>query len=185
MAAARAQAGDYTRRARRVARERVRRAVSGERERMEREMRLAAAGIETEQRRLGRQRDLELIRAGWTAIEDALRARWCDDKGQRRWVDAALQAAGSLMPGKDWTIEHPADWPERERSRALARAREVFGVEARSAAADDLQSGLRIVNGGTVLDMSPKGILAQRRTIEAELLAELGDPPGGTGGEES
>jgi vacuolar-type H+-ATPase subunit E/Vma4 len=183
--AARSQAADYRKRARRVARERVHRAVSSERERMERELRLAVAGIETEQRRLGRQRDLELIRTGWTALEDALRARWRDDEGRRGWVDAALQAAGSLIPGKDWTIEHPADWPEDERDRALARAREVFGVKARSASADDLEAGLRIVNGGTVLDMSPPGILAQRRTIEAELLAELGDRPHDAGGEEA
>jgi len=175
--AAHAEAADYRKRARRIARERVRRAVSDERERMERELRLAAAGIETEQRRLGRERDLELIRAGWTALEEALQARWRDNEGRRGWVDAAFSAAGSLLPDKEWTIEHPVDWPEDERERALARARKDFGVEARGVAADDLDCGLRIVNGGTLLDMSPQGILAQRRTIEAELLAEFGARP--------
>jgi hypothetical protein len=64
----------------------------------------------------------------------------------------------------------------------LARAREDFGVEARGIAADDLDCGLRIVNGGTLLDMSPQGILAQRRKIEAELLAEFGARPDDAGG---
>jgi len=177
LAAAHAQATDYRKRARRIARDRVRRAVGDERERMERQLRLAAAGIETEQRRLGRRRDLELIRAGWTALEDALRARWRDGDGRRCWVDSALAEAGSLMPGRAWTVEHPADWPGDEQQRALAQAKDAFGVEARFVAAEDLECGLRIVNGGTLLDMSPQGILAQRRAIEAELLAEFADAP--------
>ena len=127
--AAHAQAADYRKRARRVARERARRAVSDERERMER-------------------------------------------------VDAALEEAGSLMLGKSWTIEHPADWPEDERERARARAKVAFGVDAQCVPADELDCGLRVVNGGTLLDMSPQGILAQRRAIEADLLAEFGAAPG-------
>jgi hypothetical protein len=180
---ARDQAGGYLKRARRVARERVHRAVGDERDRLERELRLAAAGIETEQRHLGRQRDLELIRAGWVALEEALQDRWADPQARREWAQAAIEEAGELLLGKDWTIEHPEDWPDEESSAAAATATEMFAVEAAFKASSEVPAGLRIRNGGSLVDMSPAGLLAHRRSIEADLLAEVQDTArGGQGG---
>lgn len=184
MARAREEARGYVARARRTARERVGRAVGDERERIEREVRLAAAALETEQRRLGRQRDLELIRAGWKALEKALHERWEDDAGRREWAAAAVEEAGRMLLGKDWKVEHPEGWPGPERDAAADAAKSRFGAGTEFEASPEVAAGLRIRHGGTLIDMTPAGILAHKRAIEAELLAEFGpESPHGAGDE--
>lgn len=170
---AEAQAAEIRRRARALARDRVSKAAHEERARLEREVRMVEAEIETEQRRRARKRDTALIAAGREALARALEARWEGKAERAEWVQATLSEAASVLLGKRWTLEHPADFAAEERDAALALAREKFGAEIEAVAAEDLDKGLRIRSAGASVDMSITGLLSNERVIEGELLAEF------------
>ncbi|MEJ2515936.1 MAG: hypothetical protein P8080_06215 [Gammaproteobacteria bacterium] len=167
------QARSYVKKARRTARQRVSGAVAEERDRLDRQVRMAAAEAETEQRRRARMRDIELIRAGWDALEPALRNRWTSAEGRREWALAAVEEARSVLLSRSWELEHPKDWDEAEREALAEAARDRFDVELGFSARDDVKAGVRIRNGTTLVDMSLAGLLAHRRSVEGELLAEV------------
>jgi hypothetical protein len=168
------QANEIRRRARRQARERVSRAAVEERTRLEREVRMVQAEIETEHRRRARQRDMALIEAGRDTLAAALAARWEQQAERTQWAESAVLEAGDVLLGKSWVLEHPPGWPDAERDRALALARERFGVSIEARADEGLDVGLRIRTGGALVDLSIPGLMANERSIEGELLAEFG-----------
>ncbi len=167
------QAAQLLRRARRAARERVSKAAHEERARLEREVRMVEAEIETEQRRRARRHDSTLIETGHKLLAEALAARWAEADTRREWTACALDEAADVLLGRDWTLEHPADWPEDERKQAIELARERCGATLAVKSAERLDAGLRIRSGGALVDMSVPGLLANERTIEGELLAEF------------
>lgn len=171
--AAELQAAELRRRARRAARERVSKAAHEERARLEREVRMVEAEIETEQRRSARRRDGALIAAGRKLLADAFAARWARAEARREWAACALEEAAGVLLGRDWTLEHPADWPYAERKQAIELAGERFGATVATQPVDGLSTGLRIRSGGALVDMSIQGLLANERSIEGELLAEF------------
>ncbi|NGX17053.1 hypothetical protein [Wenzhouxiangella sp. XN24] len=169
------QAAEMRTRARRKARERVARAVAEERARMEREVRAVEAEIETEHRRRARRRDLALIEAGGEALREALQRRWTDEGARRDWAQTVVREAAEVLLGRDWVLEHPADWPAAERDDALAFAADEAGARCTAQASDAVAAGLRIRSDGALVDMSIAGLLANRARIDGQLLAELAD----------
>jgi hypothetical protein len=167
------QAAELRRRARKQARERVSKAVREDRERMEHEVRMVEAEIETVHRKRARTRDMALIEAGRAALAEVLAARWNDPAERRHWTEAALTDAAGVLLSREWTLEHPADWPAEERDRAIAFAREHFSAVLSATPADGLDAGLRVRSAGALVDMSIPGLLANERTIEGQLLAEF------------
>jgi hypothetical protein len=167
------QATDFRRAARKQARERVSRAAHEERERLDREVRMVEAEIETEQRKRARRRDMELISAGRDALREALAARWENRAERAAWAEIAVMEAAEVLLGREWTLEHPADWADEESDAALALARERCGAQVTAKAVDELDAGLRIRSEGALVDLSIPGLLANVRTIEGELLAEV------------
>lgn len=167
------QAAELLRRARRAARERVSKAAQEERARLEHEVRMVEAEIETEQRRRARRRDSMLIDAGRKLLGDALAARWSRADARRAWTVCALEEAAGVLLGREWTLEHPQDWPDEERRRAIELAHERCGAKVATRPTDGLEAGLKIRSGGALVDMSIAGLLANERTIEGELLAEF------------
>jgi hypothetical protein len=167
------QAAEFRRAARRQARERVSRAAHEERERLDREVRMVEAEIETEQRKRARRRDMELIAHGRDMLREALAARWRDRVDRDAWAEVAVMEAGEVLLGREWTLEHPADWAEEERDATLALARERCGAQVTVKAVEALGAGLRIRSEGALVDLSIPGLVANVRTIEGELLAEF------------
>lgn len=167
------QATEIRRRARRIARERVSKAAHEERERLEREVRMVEAEIETEQRKRERLRDMALIEAGRERLATALAARWESRAEREKWAETAVLEAGEVLLVKEWTLEHPADWPAEERDCAIEFARERCGAIVTAEAAGGLDIGLRIRSDGALVDMSIPGLLANARTVDGELLAEF------------
>lgn len=168
-------AAELRARARRQARERVARAIAEERQRMEREVRAVEAEIETEQRRRARRRDLALIAAGGPALRAALQSRWADEAARRDWAQTMVREAATVLLGRDWTLEHPADWPAAERDDALAFASDEAGARITAAPSDAFDVGLRIRSEGALVDMTIAGLLANRGRIDGQLLAELAE----------
>lgn len=167
------QAQEIRRRARRIARERVSKAAHEERERLEREIRRVEAEIETEQRKRERLRDMALIEAGRERLARALAARWESPAERARWAETAVLEAAEVLLRREWTLEHPADWPAEERDRAIEFAGARCGATVTAKAAGGLDAGLRIRSGGALVDMSIPGLLANEHSIEGNLLAEF------------
>jgi len=175
------QAAELRTQARRKARERVARAIAEERARIEREVRAVEAEIETEQRRRARRRDLALIDAGGEALRAALRRRWSDEGARRDWAQTVVREAAEVLLGRDWVLEHPADWPAAERDDALAFATDEAGARCTAKPSDAVEVGLRIRSEGALVDMSIAGLLANLARTDGQLLAELAEEADETG----
>lgn len=167
------QAAEIRRRARAQARERVSKSAHEERARLEREVRMVEAEIETEQRKRARKRDTALIEAGLETLAGALARRWSDPAQRREWAEAAMAEAKIVLLGREWALEHPADWPADERDHAVAVAWSRCDARVEPVAVPELEIGLRIRSAGALVDMSIPGLMANVRTIEGELLAEF------------
>ena len=75
------------------------------------------------------------------------------------------------VPGRDWLIEHPDGWTEAEQARFRDELNDGSDRQLQFRRRDDLSAGLRIVTEGAVVDGSLQGLMADRPSIEALLLA--------------
>jgi len=170
---ARSEATEIRRRARRQARERISATVAEERNRMDNTVRMVAAEIETEQRRREQRRDQALIEVAGGKLGEALARRWADAEDRHAWVEATLAEAAVVLRSREWTLEHPSDWPEEQCKAAVALGEEQHNATIQARSTGDFSAGLRIHAQGVMVDMSLEGLLANQRTIEGELLAEI------------
>jgi hypothetical protein len=170
--AARAQARDIMRQARREGRARLHEALQAERKRAAERIRAAQARLETVTRQRRHAHARRLTEAGWDLLAQALRARWADAHARRLWCEGLLrQAMETLRPG-EWRIEHPADWKPEGLEALLDEVRATAGAEPVLAACDDVPIGLRVRARGACVDGTLAGVRAERMRIEAELLGE-------------
>ena len=172
-------AQDLRRRARKSARDRVSTAARQERTRLEREVHLARATLETRGRALARRRDQALLDAARDALIRQLEERWQDPPARRQWAEAALAEAAAVLLGRDWVLEHPEDWPAVERDWVVTLAATRHAARVATRVVRDATAGLRVVEGGAVVDMTAAGLVARRGTLDADLLAELRGAGGG------
>lgn len=167
--AARARARSLLRDASTEARRRLREAAAAERARLADSLAAAQARLDTARRAHQRRRAVALLTAGWARLPGALRSLWQQPALRAAWTRHLAEAARRTLPSGGWRIEHPPGWD--------AAARQVFAAscEGEIAFAEDagLDAGLRISRGGNRVDDSLQALLADRREIEAQLLAHL------------
>jgi vacuolar-type H+-ATPase subunit E/Vma4 len=171
-AAAENQAKQILHSARAEARSKVRNAVVQERARMDLGMRQATARAEIEVRRQERQKSQELLEQMWAAIAGVLECRWRKPAPRRAWIDAVMNEAGTLLPGRAWLIEVGSDWTEQERGEIANRARGRGARTVEYSLQAAMPVGLKIRAGSVCVDATVPGLLAQRGAIEAAFLAE-------------
>jgi len=126
---------------------------------------------QTRLRQQRQARDANLLVAARAALQAALLQRWQQPQSRQLWCDALVDAAAATLDGKEWTVEHPADWPMKENEELLARIKTLCGKTPHLQANTDLDAGLRICAGGTCMDATLDGLLCDRERIDAELLA--------------
>ncbi len=175
LAPAQAQAAAVRRAALREARQRVRTTLRAERERVDAALAAAAAHLATEQR-LQRQRSAAaLLARAWTALRDALVARWQDPAARAAWIAWHTNDV-PLPPGSTWLLEAPADWPAAEANALCAALRAQGAADVRVDLRDDIAAGLRLSAGHNRVDATVDGLLADRSAIDGRLLALLQAP---------
>jgi vacuolar-type H+-ATPase subunit E/Vma4 len=169
--AADSQARQITAAARGEALANVRTAIAQERSRIEQELRQAEASAELEARRHEQRQSQALLTDMWAAIAGVLQTRWRNPMQRRAWLDAALAEAGALLAGRDWSIEHGAGLPDRERGELelLARQHGSGAVEWRLDAS--AHAGVRIRAERVCIDATVPGLLVQRDEVESWFLA--------------
>ncbi len=134
----------------------------------------AKARLETEQRARAQRQAAQAVSDGFPLLREELDARWRERQSRRQWTDAVARLCTlRLRPGA-WCVEHPPDWSEPEQRDFMATIGERAGVEISFKADCDLKSGLRIKADQAVFDATPQGLLADRRTIAATILDEIG-----------
>jgi len=133
----------------------------------------AKAQLETEFRGRAQRRAAQAVSDGLPLLRAELDARWRDAPSRRQWTDALARLATlRLRPGA-WCVEHPADWSESERRGFVAMIGKKDGLDISFTADSEIKSGLRIKADQALLDATPKGLLADGRTVAAMILAEI------------
>jgi vacuolar-type H+-ATPase subunit E/Vma4 len=139
--------------------------------------RLAAAEAQRQTRaRLERQNaDRALLERAWEPLNEQLLRNWHEADTRRRWIDNLIQQASMNLVGKPWRIEHPADWPEEERTDLLAQLVETSGSVPEFTGKTRIKAGLRICAGDACVDGTRCGLLRSRSRVEGIMLAKLNE----------
>jgi vacuolar-type H+-ATPase subunit H len=172
--AAREEAAAIEAQAFREARQRVREAIAAERRRFDQEQRSAEAQARTRLRRLEQKAVRRLLDNAWEQLRTELERRWRSGPTRRDWVVAALRQAVRVLPGRHWRVEHPPDWDPDELAEHFHHIQEADEVDQiRFEAVDELRAGIRLSASGAILDATLRGLLAEPRRVESELLGHL------------
>jgi vacuolar-type H+-ATPase subunit E/Vma4 len=169
------QAQQLVRQAYRDARERLHTRVQSTRE--DARQRLAAAEAQRQTRaRLQRQNaDRALLERAWEPLNEQLLAYWHETGSRRQWIEHLIQQATINLVEKPWRIEHPADWPDEERTELLAQLVKASGSVPEFSARTEIRAGLRICAGDACVDGTRCGLLRSRSRIEGIMLAKLNE----------
>ena len=100
-------------------------------------------------------------------------ALWKDTGSRRDWLHAAIQSASSRLREKEWHIEHPLDMSEEEKKSIKHAVVHNKAKGFKLVACDDIEAGIRIIRNGTVIDATLDGLLKQKNTIEATMIARI------------
>jgi hypothetical protein len=174
IAAVESEARAITARARAAARRRVHEAIENLRREGADRIAGAKAQIENEWRARAQRQAAQAVSDGFPLLREELDARWRDPQSRRQWTDAVARLCPlRLRPGA-WRVEHPADWSGSEQRDFVATIGERDGVAISFKADGEIKSGLRIRADQALLDATPKGLLADSRTIAALILDEFG-----------
>lgn len=154
-------------------RRRLHRVVTEERESAQSRVRSAEAELSTRRRMHEQRSNLALLNEAWTGVQAELLRQWTDAEGRRHWVGQVLaEAAASLPPGRR-TLEYPQGWAEAERRAAVEALTLPDGTPPQQVEDPRLEAGLVVTSGHARLDASLRGLLTDRTTVEARLLALL------------
>jgi hypothetical protein len=135
----------------------------------------ALASHEAQQQTRRRQQrqasDEVLLLAARDALRAALLQRWQQPAARLQWCETLVDAAAITLDAREWTVEHPADWPVSEHQALQGRIKSLCGKTPRLQARTDIRAGLRICAAGTCMDATINGLLHDRERTDAELLA--------------
>lgn len=174
LSAAGQQAAAARTQARADARARVREAYGDEQARAQARVAAARAELATRRRLHEQAQAAAWLALAWARLPPVLRSRWGDAAARRQWVDAALRDAQRVLAAGDWRIDHAPGWPDDERRSLAQRLQIDRRTTLEFAEHAGLGAGLRIVAGRNVVDATLAGLLADRESIGAGLLGELG-----------
>ena len=118
-----------------------------------------------------RRRAVALLAAAWPRLPAALQWLWRQPDTRAAWTSRLAQVARGMLAADGWRIAHPPGWAEAERQAFAAG----IAAPAEFSAGEDIEAGLRICRGGNCVDGTLQALLADRRAIEARLLARLGE----------
>jgi hypothetical protein len=138
---------------------------------------LASAELDTARRQHQQRCDQALLVIAWEPLRAALLARWNDAATRRLWVEGLVRRALARLPRTAWRVEHAPDWPATEQARFSVVLTEKLGEKPNLQVADDIAGGLRVHADTALLDGTLDGLLADRRAVEALLLAEMTGTP--------
>jgi hypothetical protein len=163
--------------ARNDARARVHEAVERERARAISRVRAVEAEFHTKLRAKEQQVAESLLAKGWTLLEENLRNRWRDPMGRRAWIERCAREAVRWLPTGHWKVEHPVGCGPADLSLFTRIVTEHSPDNAVEMVEAELEAGLVISADKTFLDMSLRGFMRDRESVEGRMLALLDEAP--------
>ena len=112
-----------------------------------------------------------LLDVAWPLLHTAMMTLWVTPESRYRWIEAAVENAERRLRQDGWRIEHPADFSREDRDRIKRMLEAGRGPDF--TACDDIEAGIRIVIDGTVIDATLAGLLKQKISIEARMIAQI------------
>jgi F0F1-type ATP synthase delta subunit len=138
-------------------------------------LRLSSA-IARNQTRLRQQHqkvDRTILDIAWPLLRAALIALWEDPPARGQWLQAAMASAAERLRQTAARVEHPSGLSQDEIAELKQQYADSFGSVPIFQARDDIEAGLRIRADGTVIDATLEGLLQQRASIEAMIIARV------------
>jgi hypothetical protein len=171
LASAQAEAKGLLRAAWREGRERLHNEINDTRRQVGRTLASLEAQQQTRRRQRRQAADGVLLVKARAALQTALLQRWQQPASRQQWCEELVKAALTTLDGREWIVEHPADWPMSEHDALRERINSLCGKTPRLQANGAIRAGLRICAEGTCMDATIDGLLQDRERIDAELLA--------------
>lgn len=161
--------------AHRAARRRVHGAVAKQRERALSRIRAAQTELQTRRRMYQQRVSFALLRAAWKRLEAELLRRWRTPELRKAWMEGAVQQGLQQLGPGEWLVTCPASWSESEQQDLKESLSGRLDQAPRIEPDAEVQGGLRIASAGISLDATIQGLLADRTSLEARLLALLAE----------
>jgi len=168
------RAAELKAQARLQARARLRAAFEEAREAADQGLRKLEAQLATARRMQHQRAESALIDRVQAALPAAFEACWNTADARGRWIERVLQQALGSLPAGKWSVIHPSGLPQPELVAIRERLTAALGPEPELQADGAISMGLRVRAGNNVLDGTPAGMLADRASIDARVLALAG-----------
>ena len=176
------QAREITRQAHARSRARMHSHVNDLREKYRVRIASANARNQTLLRQQHQKEDRAMLDIAWPLLREAMIALWNDPHSRRDWLLTAVNSASSrLRDNNGWHIEHPRNLTEEDAKRIMHLLPHGKSKHTKLLASDDIDAGIRIIVKGTVVDATLDGLLKQKNTIEALMLARIKQGAGSHG----
>lgn len=133
----------------------------------------AIARNQTLLRQQHQKEDRATLDVAWPLLRQAMLALWDDPVSRHKWLDAAIARASAGLRQHDWCIEHPPGLSDEDIEKINLTLSHGKEKGAELSACDDIEAGIRIIAGGTVIDATLKGLLQQKTAIEARMIARI------------
>ncbi len=165
------EAQTIVRRAFHDARLQVREENARNRERQQQETARARARHHTAIKQLQHTLDQEFLRSAWLQLETSLRQCWQQAQARKAWIGNMLNLGAKALPVSQWRIELAPGYSDADLQYITQQVHVVTGQEPELRDAASSDAGMLIQTMGAVVDGSLTGLLLDRPTIEAQLLA--------------
>ena len=170
---ARRQADEIIRQAHKTCRARMHRHINALREKYRVRSSSAYARNQTMLRNQQQKADRAMLDQAWPDLRDAMQTFWNNQASRKEWIEAAMASALSRVLGYVWRVEYPRGLDEEELKMLKQEIGQIKGNEPEFVAQGDVVAGIRIIVDGTVIDATLEGLLNQKSTIEATMIARI------------
>lgn len=167
------QAREIIRQAHTKSRARMHRHINALRDKQRQRVSSAIARNQTLLRQQHQKADRAIIDMAWPMLREAMQALWNVTASRQNWLDAVMASAADRLLQPDIRIEHSLNMSEQELSRIKQQWFKSNGNEPDLLGCEDIDAGIRIIAQGTVIDATLDGLLKQRTSIEALLMARV------------
>ncbi len=131
--------------------------------------------LQTRKRMARQQIDEALLEDAWNQMQTSLQALWDDEVSRQQWTTSLLETALTTLVSNMWTIQHPASLTDTEAAALQLQVYERLGHSPELEASEQISAGLRICTDGACIDGTSDGLMHDRQTIEASILAAVHD----------
>lgn len=170
LSAAHAEAELILKNAHHNARKRVGEVIAQERRNLAEAQNSVRAHLESGQRRHRMKEAEALVKAGRAQLEQAMLQRWQDATARGAWLDFVATQAIRFLPQGHWQLvcAEGVDMSEIDKLKNRVDQKRSCQLSSQSEAA--LKAGLKVGCLGAWVDGTLEGLLADSRSIDAQLL---------------